>query len=101
MRRITPPDVVFSHYVNLLSVFTAKRGLNLHPGDAAHLYEHFDARYPLEGQQQEGHEGQPLALRRLLKTRDDCSKLHITFPVEAQKGRWCRVILWIHVRQLS
>lgn len=53
--------------------------------DAAHLNEHFDACYSLEGQQQEGHEGQPLALRRLLETSDDRSKMHVVLPVDTHK----------------
>lgn len=48
----------------------------------AHLNKHFDTRYPLEGQQQEGHEGQPLALRRLLETSDDCGELDVILPVD-------------------
>lgn len=47
-----------------------------------HLNEHFDPRNSLEGQQQEGHEGQPLALRRLLETGDDRSKLRVVLPAE-------------------
>lgn len=50
----------------------------------AHLDEHFNACYSLEGQQQEGHEGQSLALWGLLKARDDCSKISIVLPVDAQ-----------------
>lgn len=48
----------------------------------AHLDEHFDAGYPLEGQQQEGHEGQPLALGRLLETSDDCGELPVLLPAD-------------------
>lgn len=47
---------------------------------AAHLNEHFDARDPLERQQQEGHERQPLALRRLLEAVDDGGEIQVVFP---------------------
>lgn len=50
-----------------------------------HLNEHFDARYSLEGQQQEGHEGQPLALRRLLETSHNRGKLDVVLTVDTQK----------------
>lgn len=50
--------------------------------DTAYLDEHLNACDSLEGQQQEGHEWQPLALRRLLQTGDDRGKRHIGFPVE-------------------
>lgn len=46
-----------------------------------YLDQHFDASDALEGQQQEGHEGEPLALRRLLQASDDGGKLHIILPV--------------------
>ena len=48
--------------------------------DAAHLDEHLDARDSLEGQQQEGHEGQALAQRRLLQPGDDLGELGAALP---------------------
>lgn len=73
------------YYIN--SSFLKKRkvsalGFNLFIYIVAHLNEHFDACYSLEGQQQKGHERQPLALRRLLQTSDDSSKLHVGLPVD-------------------
>jgi len=52
------------------------------PRGVAHLQQHLDACYSLEGQQQEGHEGQPLALRRLLETSDDRGELRVVLPVD-------------------
>lgn len=52
--------------------------------NCSHLNKHLDACYSLEGQQQKGHERQPLALRRLLETVDDCSKLHVVLPEDTQ-----------------
>lgn len=49
--------------------------------DGAHLNEHSDACYSLEGQEQERHEGQSLALMRLLETSDDCIELRVVLPV--------------------
>lgn len=79
----TEPSEPYSSFQSstsfLLTSLLLKAGTLLR--QLAHLNEHFDARYPLEGQQQEGHEGQPLALRRLLETSDDCSKLNVVLPV--------------------
>lgn len=48
-----------------------------------HLHQHLDARDPLEGQQQEGHEGQPLAARGLLQTRDHGCELRVLLPEDS------------------
>lgn len=67
--------------------FLLKLSLNIYcltttPMSSAYFNEHFDACNSLEGQQQEGHEWQPLALRRLLETSDDHRKLHVVLPAD-------------------
>lgn len=48
---------------------------------STHLNEHFNTRDSLEGQQQEGHEGQSLTLRGLLQSSDHSCKLGVALPV--------------------